>query len=316
MWLQALTPVKAQNVVYQGETTTLEVIEVPGESYIWELYQDSTVDFAIVPGDCPPSHANFVSGNTGPSVQISWLEPGIYFYKITALNITGCTNNLTVGRIEVVEALPTATISPPDPDWLCVGESVFLEIVLTGTGPWDFTYTDGTQTQTISGITEPNYLLEVHPKAPTQYWITEVRNQHGVNDKPSAKVWLIVYPRPVSSQIYLAGTIPSVAQTYIDEVCTGAERRYRINGEPGSSYDWLLTYTSTNQQVPLTNPKGTAFSTTDPISGTDHTMGTGGRLQARSHPNLHIWLRHTSARRGGCLRPAHSSCRKSPFNLC
>lgn len=204
MWSLALTSVKAQTVVYQGETTTLEVVQVPGESYIWELYQDSTVDFAIEPGDCPASLASFVGGNIGSSVQVVWLEPGVYFYKVTALNITGCTNNLDVGRIEVIEALPTATITPPDPDWLCVGESVFLEVVLTGTGPWDLTYTDGTSTQTITGITEEKYMLEVKPKSPTQYWITEVKNSYGVNNKPSAKVWLIVYPKPESSTIYLA----------------------------------------------------------------------------------------------------------------
>lgn len=203
MWLLASTDVKAQTVVYQGETSTLKIVEVPGESYIWELYQDSTVDFAIDPGDCPASLASFVGGNTGPEVRVIWLEPGVYFYKITALNITGCTNNLTVGRIEVIEALPTATITPPDPDWLCVGESVFLEVVLTGTGPWDLTYTDGTSTQTITGITEEKYMLEVKPKSPTQYWITEVKNSYGVNNKPSAKVWLIVYPKPESSTIYL-----------------------------------------------------------------------------------------------------------------
>lgn len=202
MWLLALTSVRAQTVVYQGTTTTFKVVEVPYESYIWELYQDSTVDFAIDPGDCPASMANFVGGNTGPGVQVIWLEPGIYFYKVTALNITGCTNNLEVGRIEVIEALPTATITPPDPDWLCVGESVFLEVVLTGTAPWDITYTDGTNTWTITGITEEKYMLEVHPKSPTQYWITEVKNSYGVNNKPSPKVWLIVYPKPVSSNIY------------------------------------------------------------------------------------------------------------------
>ena len=204
MWSLALTSVKAQTVVYQGEITTLTMENVPGNTYKWELYNDSTLDFAIEPGNCPVALANFVGSNTGSSVQVTWIEPGIYFYKVTSYDITGCTNNLKVGRIEVIQALPTATITPPDPDWLCVGESVFLEVVLTGTGPWDLTYTDGTSTQTITGITEEKYMLEVKPKSPTQYWITEVKNSYGVNNKPSAKVWLIVYPKPESSTIYLA----------------------------------------------------------------------------------------------------------------
>lgn len=47
----------------------------------------------------------------------------------------------------------------------------------------------------------------------------------------------------------------------IDSVCVGAERYYRVDGEVGSTYSWLLTDT-TGTEIPLTDP-GTTLNTTD-----------------------------------------------------
>lgn len=52
----------------------------------------------------------------------------------------------------------------------------------------------------------------------------------------------------------------------IDKVCLGAERVYRVDGEPGSSYLWLLTDADGNNIV-LPDPDGTLFSGIDPNSG-------------------------------------------------
>lgn len=52
-------------------------------------------------------------------------------------------------------------------------------------------------------------------------------------------------------------------QTYvIDRVCEGSTRIYRIEGDAGSTYEWLLT-TSLNQKIPLPNPAGTPFIKTN-----------------------------------------------------
>lgn len=201
--LLALAPARAQDAVYQGETTPLTVNQKPGDTYEWELYNDSINDFNDKPGNCPVALANFVGGNTGVSVNVKWYKAGVYFYKVTARDVSGCTDNLKIGKVVVKEALPTAAFALPDPDWLCIGQTVSLVINLTGRSPWDVTFTDGTNVETVKGITEAKYLLKVHPKAPTQYWITQVKNATGINSIPSQKVWLIVYMKPESSNIYL-----------------------------------------------------------------------------------------------------------------
>ena len=60
--------------------------------------------------------------------------------------------------------------------------------------------------------------------------------------------------------IILAATLQVAGQDYvIDEVCVGAEREYRVQGENGSTYLWELTDAS---GIPITfnNPTGTSFT--------------------------------------------------------
>jgi hypothetical protein len=201
--LLALAPARAQNVVYQRDTTSLAVTEVPGDSYEWVFYSDSTVNFAEVPGSSTPSYAEFVGGNIGSTVNVLWKEPGVYFFKVTAMNPSGCTSNLKIGIIKVLHALPTAIITPPDTAGVCIGETVKLEVTLTGTEPWSFIYTDGTSEWTVTNIQLSPYILTVDP-APattTQYWIKEVTDKYGTNKKPSDKITQKINPLPDPSSI-------------------------------------------------------------------------------------------------------------------
>lgn len=203
--LLALAPAMAQNVVYQGETSTLAVEQKPGDTYEWELYDNGLVNFATVPGNCPATSAIFVGGNNGASVNVQWIVPGIYFYKVTARDANGCTNNIKIGMMEVKVSLPIAVIAQPVPDWICVGEKANLEVTLTGAVPWGFTYTDGSNFWTVTNITDNIYQLQVSPKVTTQYWITEVTNIHGTNLMPSARVIVVVNPKPDINRIYPSG---------------------------------------------------------------------------------------------------------------
>ena len=108
--LFALASAMAQTVVYQNATTPLTVVEVTNQIYEWEIYSDLTVDFATVPGNCPVTSATFAGGNTGPSVNVTWLQPGIYFYKVTARDVARCAMNLKVGMIKVIPAGINAVI--------------------------------------------------------------------------------------------------------------------------------------------------------------------------------------------------------------
>jgi hypothetical protein len=205
--LLTLPQARAQgDTVCAGQTSVWAVEEVPGDTYFWELYNDVTgLNLAVVPGNCLASEAYFVGGaNTGDSVEVMCLVPGTYFIKVTATD--SCTNNIKVGRIEVVECYSTAIFLEPEP--VCSPDTAIMTIGITGgTGPWNVSFTDGTTIWTIGDIQASPYTFPLIP-TPTipgayEYWIISVTNGAGLtNDTPSDPVTLIVKPKPVTSPIY------------------------------------------------------------------------------------------------------------------
>jgi hypothetical protein len=202
--LLAIAPAMAQGTMYAGESSTLSVVQENGVSYTWELYDDvASVNMAVVPGNCPASSAVFVGGiSSGPSVDVTWIEPGTYFYKVTAKK-NGCTMHLKVGKMIVLETLATASIIEPPP--VCKGDTAVLSIILTGTGPWSIDVFDGTTTTTYNNITTSPYPLQVAPATTTQYTVTRVTDAYGTSLLHSNTVTLVVKPRPVTSPIIQYG---------------------------------------------------------------------------------------------------------------
>jgi predicted secreted protein len=209
--LQALAPARAQNVVNQGETSTLAVQQEPGDTYLWELYSDSTVNFAKIAGDCPPAKADFVGSNTGTNVNVQWKEPGTYFYKVTAYNITGCTSNLRVGKMKVIPSLPKAHLKI-NPEEICVDDpDAELLVTIKGKAPWNMILqiedlaSGKASTVIYSDIDAADnpFKIVANQKATSIYTIIEISNIYGVQTIPSNSVTLTVHPLPKSTPIYL-----------------------------------------------------------------------------------------------------------------
>ncbi|MFH1120840.1 MAG: hypothetical protein V1775_13535 [Bacteroidota bacterium] len=199
--LLTMAPAVAQtNTVYAGQTSDLGVEEVPGTTYTWELYTDDvSINFATVPGNCPPADAFFNGSNTGPTVSVTWVTPAVYYFKVTAEDENGCSN-IRIGMMTVLEALPYAVIEDPSP--ICKGDDATLIIELTGDAPWSIDVFDGTSTITYNNILASPYILTLTPNATTTYTVTSVTDINGTNTNPSNTVTLTVNPKPGSSRIY------------------------------------------------------------------------------------------------------------------
>ncbi len=92
----------AQTRVKQNSSTMLSVEPEIGTTYIWELYTGNTKEFNNVAGNLSKTSAFFLSNiNKGNKVTVQWVTPGEYFFKVTALNINGCTNNIKIGCVIV-----------------------------------------------------------------------------------------------------------------------------------------------------------------------------------------------------------------------
>ena len=154
--LLTLVSARAQTTVYEGVTSQINVELLPGDSYAWEIYTDTPVDFAVVPGNCPLASANFAGANTGPSVSINWIKPGIYFFKVTARDAALCAMNFKVGMFKVMPAEAKAVITGVTVAGEC--QKVQLDAAKsTGNNlkyEWSAIDPDGTITQTTGTNTE------------------------------------------------------------------------------------------------------------------------------------------------------------------
>lgn len=191
--------------VNQCETFEFSVVEWPGDRYTWDLYRDSTVNFAWEKGDVGPVpyfEDGMYEGNT---VRVNFLETGRYFLRVMVWDEVACTNNLLVFSINVLESLPEAVFLG---DSVCIGDPPLVKIVFTGLGPWNVTYTYGDESNAvnINGIVEEEYTIPVPPLpvGTTDFWVMEVSDDCTVNSYPvPQKVGVVIFPIPVSSRIYL-----------------------------------------------------------------------------------------------------------------
>jgi hypothetical protein len=199
--LLALAPVMAQNVARTGETSTFTIAPQPGDTYMWTLYNDSTVNFAVEPGTVSQPYAEFTGDTNSSTVNILWKESGVYFFKVNVSDITGCAQNLKIGRVKVISGV-TATLEASPV--VCAGETISLTVTLTGTPLWEYTYTDGTNSWTRTNIlTSPDVItLTPGPVVTTEYWITTVKDKYGTNITPGNKAKQEVNPLPAKTTIY------------------------------------------------------------------------------------------------------------------
>jgi len=116
-------------VVTEGEEFDLGVVPIPGESYVWHVYTDHTLET----GALPPAVV-FVSGNTGATVTVLWDQTGNYYYTVTAFGVEGCMN-LKVGLIRVDELKETPSVAiKVNHNPICPDESVTFKATATRPG--------------------------------------------------------------------------------------------------------------------------------------------------------------------------------------
>ncbi|HCY43168.1 MAG TPA: hypothetical protein DHV48_17840 [Prolixibacteraceae bacterium] len=195
----------------------------------------------------------------------------IIFIISLFLSLKCYSNDTKYFLSELEEPLPTATITSIH-QLICDGETATIEIALTGRGPWDLTYSDDLgNVKTITGITDSIYTLRVSPAFSTLFFITEVKDQNAVNGEDSSPIWVFVSPRPVFIRTIHASELKSAGQDIIiEQVCVGATRNYRVEGEQGSVYTWEL-YNTSDIKINIPNQAGRSFSATDP-DGDTHYM--------------------------------------------
>jgi len=95
---------------------------------------------------------------------------------ITVFNIAsnGCIQTVPSTAIVNPRPLPLAQLTGNAP--LTIGQSATLSVLLFGTPPWDFIWTDGTTQFPVSGVTQSPYQLSVTPMTNLTYSLVSVRD--------------------------------------------------------------------------------------------------------------------------------------------
>jgi hypothetical protein len=116
------------------------------------------------------------SGIASSPAQRSVSPPVTTNYTVTALSdSTGCTAGTMSGSAAVtVQAYPTATVSGGGT--ICDGSSANIQAALTGTGPWNVTWSDGVVQ---SGVASSPAQRTVSPAVTTNYTVTLLSDSTG-----------------------------------------------------------------------------------------------------------------------------------------
>ncbi len=226
--LLALVSARAANTVYQNKVTTLSVNPYPGHTYEWELYNDGTVDFAKVSGNCPKTSAKFVASNYGAKVDVLWLEPGIYFYKVTARDGLGCAMNLKIGMMNVISFDPQAIITGTSVSGAC--EQVTLDASKSVGNivkyEWSLIDNGGILTKLSGPVTEFLVAPEFQGLLPLGFRVRlMITNNIGAT---SSDTLTIKVDRPPTADIYYSGKLEKDGSMIVDgSVSKGSTLKYR-----------------------------------------------------------------------------------------
>jgi len=128
-------------------------------------------------------------GQTSASLPVS--TPGNYNVLVTDNN--GCQSNSTISVTS--NSLPTATISSESSS-ICLGTSTNIMINLTGSGPWNINYSNGTTIQSVTTTSSP-YIFSVSPTTTQTYTInsvSDINNCINSNDNSSVTVNVLQNP--------------------------------------------------------------------------------------------------------------------------
>ena len=177
-------------------------------------------------------------------------------YYIKAVNQAGCS---TIAPVKVVVNQPP-TVVFKESGSICAGSNINLNVTLTGTAPFKFTYTDGTNLFTTGLIPTSNYQFNVSPAINTTYTINNLTDAYcSSTGNLSAAVITVVQPvqpvryptviSPVATDTVLTARNLGIGYTYNWIPPIGLSSNSIIN--PVFNYDKPVEYI-----IQITSPEG------------------------------------------------------------
>jgi gliding motility-associated-like protein len=162
----------------------------------------------------------------GTPISVSPLTTTTYTLIGNVTDANGCTVTGTGTASVTVNPTPTATISAL-PATLCAGNSSTLTFNLTGTSPFNVSYSDGASSFNLSGISNGHTVL-VTPLVTRNYTITAISDASGCIGTPGSNVTITVNQPPTVAELIGTATICSGQSTNLSVNITDGTPPYNF----------------------------------------------------------------------------------------
>ncbi len=180
-------------------------------------------------------------------------------YSLVSVSDANCTGNVNGNALVTVHPLPTAHITGSDT--ICFGEQTQLLFIFSGTGPFTYSFTDGTNVfgPFVSNLF--NAIQVVSPSSTTTYSIVSIQDVN-CNGTISGSATITVFPLPTAT---LTGTTT---------ICNGQTAMLTIDFTGVAPFEYSYsdgtnTYgpfiTASNQVTIPVNPTVTTTYTLTPV---------------------------------------------------
>ena len=144
-------------------------------------------------------------------------------YSLSAVSDAKCTGTMSGSATINVTPKPSATLSGSAN--ICAGSSTNLSVSLTGTAPWNITYSDGSSPQTINGILTSPYNINVNPSSTKTYSLQNLNDVSCIGTTITGSAIVLVNPLPIV-----------IANTTSTSICLGES--VTLNGNGANTYTW------------------------------------------------------------------------------
>jgi len=138
----------------------------------------------------------------------------------------GCVQSLSASSTITVNPIPSLIMTSTTPS-VCLGQSFNITVSLTGNQPWTFSYSDGTNPTSITGVTTSPYVFSVTPTNTTTFFPVSLIDLNFCSGSVAGNAPIIVHSPPTLS---LSSNQP---------VCVGGTLNISASGvNIGSIYSW------------------------------------------------------------------------------
>ncbi len=209
------------------------------------------------------------SAGTGNNLSVSPSTTTTYYarYESSPCTPSGCVN-VTV----TVNPRPTSSISGTKT--VCNGQSATISISLTGTAPWNLTYTDGSISTPVTNVTISPYTFSITPASPKSFSVTALSDtkctaQSGdmtgsavITINPNCQVVTLTQPDPIVT--VPAGNIP---------ICSGGTTNITLSSIPaGATFKWSAAVLPGGSAIGFSDGSGSIISQQLTNTGTTNAV--------------------------------------------